>query len=111
MDDGRLRVVERLNDIVITGGVNVSPTEIEGVLMTSPAVRDVCVVGVPDDEWGERVVAFVVPSPGAAPTVEDLRAHARGKLSAAKLPREVRLVDEIPRTASGKPLRRLLRGS
>jgi O-succinylbenzoic acid--CoA ligase len=111
IDDGRLRVVERLKDVVITGGVNVSPTEIEGVLLTSPAVRDVCVVGMPDDEWGERVVAFVVASAGATPTVDDLRAHARGQLSAAKLPREVRLVDVIPRTASGKPLRRLLRGS
>jgi acyl-CoA synthetase (AMP-forming)/AMP-acid ligase II len=111
IDDGRLRVVERLKDVVITGGVNVSPTEIEGVLMTSPAVQDVCVVGVPDDEWGERVVAFVVPSVGAVPTVDDLRAHARARLSVAKLPREVRLVEVIPRTASGKPLRRLLRGS
>ncbi len=110
LDDGRLRVVERLKDLVITGGVNVSPTEVEGVLLSSPAVRDVCVVGVPDDEWGERVVAFVVPSAGAAPTLDDLRAHARAQLSAAKLPREVRLVDVIPRTASGKPLRRLLRG-
>jgi o-succinylbenzoate---CoA ligase len=111
IDDGRLRVIERLKDLVITGGVNVSPTEIEGVLMTSPAVQDVCVVGIPDDEWGERVVAFVVPSVGASPTVDDLRAYARPQLSAAKLPREVRLVDVIPRTASGKPLRRLLRGS
>jgi o-succinylbenzoate---CoA ligase len=111
LDDGRLRVVERLKDLVITGGVNVSPTEVEGVLMTSPLIRDVCVVGVSDDEWGERVVAFVVPSAGAAPTVEDLRAFAREQLSAAKLPREVRVVDAVPRTASGKPLRRLLRES
>ncbi len=110
LDDGRLRVVERLKDLVITGGVNVSPTEVEGVLLSSPAVRDVCVVGVPDDEWGERVVAFVVPSAGATPTLDDLRAQARAQLSAAKLPREIRLVDVIPRTASGKPLRRLLRG-
>jgi len=110
LDDGRLRVVERLKDLVITGGVNVSPTEVEGVLMTHPDVQDVCVVGVPDDEWGERVVAFVVPSAGASPTLDDLRAHARERLSAAKLPREVRVVETIPRTASGKPLRRLLRG-
>jgi acyl-CoA synthetase (AMP-forming)/AMP-acid ligase II len=110
LDEGRLRVTERLKDLVITGGVNVSPTEIEGVLMTHPEVQDVCVVGLPDDEWGERVVAFVVPSAGASPTLDDLRAHARDQLSAAKLPRDVRVVEIIPRTASGKPLRRLLRG-
>ena len=112
LDDGRVRVVERLKDLVITGGVNVSPTEVEGVLMASPGVEDVCVVGVPDEEWGERVVAFVVPSEGgAAPSVDELRAFARPQLSAAKLPREVRVVEVIPRTASGKPLRRVLRGS
>jgi len=70
----------------------------------------VCVIGVPDDEWGERVVAFVVPVPGAdAPPLAELRAFAREHLSAPKLPREVRVVATIPRTTSGKPLRRLLR--
>ena len=113
IDDGRLRVVDRLKDLVITGGVNVSPTEVEGVLMSSsiPPSTTCAWPASPDDEWGERVVAFVVPSVGATPTVDDLRAYARPQLSAAKLPREVRLVGVIPRTASGKPLRRLLRGS
>ena len=67
--DGRVRVVDRLKDLVITGGVNVSPTEIEGVLAQHEGVADVCVVGVPDDEWGERVVAFVVPNGSQAPSV------------------------------------------
>jgi O-succinylbenzoic acid--CoA ligase len=107
-DDGRLRVVDRLKDLVITGGVNVSPTEIEGVLERHPGVEDVCVVGVPDEEWGERVVAYVVAR-DAAPTVDDLRAFARELLAAPKLPREVRVVDAIPRSGSGKPLRRVLR--
>ena len=109
-DEGRIAVVDRKKDLVITGGVNVSPTEIEGVLAHHHALADVCVIGVPDDEWGERVVAFVVPAPGTvAPTLAELRAFAREHLSAPKLPREVRVVDTIPRTTSGKPLRRLLR--
>jgi O-succinylbenzoic acid--CoA ligase len=106
--DGRLRVVDRIKDLVITGGVNVSPTAVEDVLITHPDVVDVCVIGVPDDEWGERVVAVVV-SDGPGPGLEDLRAFARERLDAPKLPREVRVVAEIPRSASGKPLRRVLR--
>jgi O-succinylbenzoic acid--CoA ligase len=105
---GRLRVVDRLKDLVITGGVNVSPTEIEGVLERHPNVEDVCVIGVPDDEWGERVVAYVVAR-DTAPTVDELRAFAREQLATPKLPREVRIVDAIPRSGSGKPLRRVLR--
>jgi o-succinylbenzoate---CoA ligase len=106
---GRLRVVDRLRDLIKTGGVSVAPTEVEGVLSAHPDVVDVCVTGAPDPEWGERVVAYVVPSdPSAPPTVEGLRAFARERLSAAKLPREVVVVDAVPRTPGGKPLRRLL---
>jgi O-succinylbenzoic acid--CoA ligase len=108
--DGRVRVVDRLKDLVITGGVNVSPTEVEAVLLHHPDVDDVCVVGVPDDEWGELVVAFVVARDGGvAPSVDELRAFGREHLSSPKLPRAARVVDAIPRTASGKPLRRVLR--
>ncbi len=108
--DGCVRVIDRTKDLVISGGVNVSPTEVEGVLGRHPDVDDVCVIGVPDDEWGERVVAVVVPTSDARPPdVEHLRAFARDELSAAKLPREVRIVGEIPRSPSGKALRRLLR--
>jgi acyl-CoA synthetase (AMP-forming)/AMP-acid ligase II len=106
---GRLRVVDRLRDLIITGGVNVSPSEVEAVLAGHPDVADVCVTGSADAEWGERVVAHIVPrDPGAPPALEDLRAFAGGQLSAAKLPREVVIAGEIPRTAGGKPLRRLL---
>jgi O-succinylbenzoic acid--CoA ligase len=108
--DGRVRVVDRKKDLVITGGVNVSPTEVEGVLCHHHAVRDVCVVGAPDEEWGERVVAFVVPADtDRPPSLADLRAFGREHLSAAKLPRELHIIDEIPRSSGGKPLRRLLR--
>jgi O-succinylbenzoic acid--CoA ligase len=107
--DGRVRVVDRVKDIVISGGINVSPTEVEGVLGAIPGIADVCVVGVPDDEWGERVVAYVVASDGGPPSLHAVREFARDQLSAAKLPREVRVVAEIPRSGSGKPLRRVLR--
>jgi len=107
--DGRLRVIDRLGDLIITGGVNVSPSEVEGVLATHPDVADVCVAGAPDPDWGERVVAHVVPrNPMAPPALAELRAFARDRLSAAKLPRQVVIAGAIPRTAGGKPVRRLL---
>jgi O-succinylbenzoic acid--CoA ligase len=109
---GRLWVVDRLGDVVNTGGVKVSPTEVERVLAGHPAVADVCVAGRPDAEWGQRVVAFVVPvAPAHPPDLADLRAFAREVLPAAKLPREVVVVPAIPRTGGGKPLRRLLPGA
>jgi len=110
VEGGRVRVTDRLKDVVITGGVNVSPSEVEAVLGRHPDVADACVVGVPDDEWGEIVMAFVVPRAGAtAPSLAELRAFGRDELSGPKLPRATRVVEAIPRTASGKPLRRLLR--
>lgn len=107
---GRLRVLDRLKDLIISGGVNVSPSEVEAVLARHPAVADVCVAGAPDAEWGERVVAYVVPldPAGTPPALTELRAFAAGELSAAKLPRQVVVANAIPRTAGGKPLRRLL---
>jgi O-succinylbenzoic acid--CoA ligase len=106
---GRLWIVDRVGDGVNTGGVKVSPTEVERVLAGHPAVAEVCVTGRPDPDWGERVVAWVVPAAGAPPALDDLRSYARDLLSPAKLPREVVVVDAIPRTPGGKPLRRLLR--
>jgi O-succinylbenzoic acid--CoA ligase len=108
-DAGRLRVGDRRKDVIITGGVNVSPTAVEHVLLLHPAIRDVCVVGLPDTEWGERVVAYVVPvRKGLPPSLADLRAFAQARLTSAELPREIRTVDEIPRSPGGKLLRRLL---
>lgn len=105
-----LHVIDRLRDLVITGGVNVSPVEVEQVLAEHPAVADAAVNGAADPEWGERVVAYVVPRDRAhPPTLDELRAFARDHLTAPKLPRELVLVDEIPRTSGGKILRRELR--
>ncbi|MBM3675435.1 MAG: AMP-binding protein [Actinobacteria bacterium] len=109
--EGRLHVVDRLRDLVITGGVNVSPTAVEQALADAPGVADCCVVGAGDPEWGERVVACVVPlDPAAPPRLEELRAYGSAQgLTGTELPRELRLLGEIPRTPSGKPRRSALR--
>jgi O-succinylbenzoic acid--CoA ligase len=107
--EGRLRVVDRLRDLIITGGVNVSPTEVEAVLARHPAVADVCVAGRADPDWGERVVAYVVAADAShPPRLDDLRAFARDHLAPAKLPRQLVVLDRIPRTPGGKALRRQL---
>jgi len=107
--DGRIVITDRRHEVIITGGVNVSPTAVEAVLADHPGVADVCVAGRPDAEWGGRVVAYVVArNPDAPPRLDDLRAFASERLSAAQLPREVVLIDAVPRTAGGKALRRAL---
>jgi len=110
-ETGQVTVVDRLRDLIVSGGVNVSPTEVESVLQGHPGVVDVGVVGSADAEWGERVVAHVVAAdPEDPPTLADLRAFAAEQLSTAKLPRQLVLVTEVPRTSGGKTLRRLLKG-
>jgi malonyl-CoA/methylmalonyl-CoA synthetase len=106
--DGYLRIVGRSKELIITGGFNVYPRDVEEVLRGHPAVADVAVVGVPDPEWGERVVACVV----AAGTVDTgpLLAWAADRLAPYKRPREVRFVDELPRNALGKVVRAALVG-
>ena len=108
--DGELYVSGRVDDMIISGGENIHPIEVEDVLARHPGVRDVAVVGEPDERWGQRVVAFVVPARGDL-TFEALDAHCRASadLAGFKRPRRVVLVREIPKTASGKILRRLLR--
>jgi O-succinylbenzoic acid--CoA ligase len=107
---GTLSVTDRKRDLIITGGVNVSPSAIEAVLGDHPAVLDVAVVGQPDAEWGERVTAYVVPcDPARAPSVADLRAFARDRLSGPELPRALVVVDALPRTDGGKLRRTELR--
>ncbi|WP_084000225.1 class I adenylate-forming enzyme family protein [Actinomadura kijaniata] len=107
--DGFLRVVDRRTDMIITGGVNVAPREVEEVLHAFPGVAEAAVVGLPDERWGERVAAFVVPAPGHAPDAAALDAHCRARLSGPKLPRALTFVDSLPRNASGKILKRELR--
>jgi 2-furoate---CoA ligase len=108
--EGELYVSGRVDDMIITGGENVHPVEVEDALARHPLVRDVAVVGEPDERWGERVVAFVVPG-AVALTADTLDEHCREcpDLANFKRPRKIVFVSEIPKTASGKVLRRLLR--
>ncbi|HVQ18803.1 MAG TPA: o-succinylbenzoate--CoA ligase [Actinomycetes bacterium] len=104
---GRLEVLGRLDDVVISGGVNIDPATVESALASHPSVAEVAVVGVPDSEWGERLVAVAVVN--APLSLPELRAHARTQLPVAALPRELVLVGAIPRLGSGKPDRTALR--
>jgi O-succinylbenzoic acid--CoA ligase len=107
--DGRLTVIGRRGDMIITGGENVWPSAVEDVLATHPAVGQVAVAGRPDPEWGQRVVAFVVPTAAAAPpTLAALRAYAADRLPAYAAPRQLVLLDALPRTALGKVVRHRL---
>jgi len=105
--DGRLTVHGRLDDLVVSGGENVWPQAVEAVLVRHPAVADAAVAGAPDPEWGERVVAYVVPS-GTPPSLGELRALVREELGPWAAPRELVLVERLPRNAAGKLLRREL---
>jgi 2-furoate---CoA ligase len=107
--DGDLWVAGRVDDMIISGGENIHPVEIEDVLARHAGVRDVAVIGEPDEKWGERVVAFVVPSAGLTAEALDQHCRASGDLANFKRPRRFVFVAEIPKTASGKILRRLLR--
>jgi O-succinylbenzoic acid--CoA ligase len=102
-DDGRLHVEGRRAELIITGGENVWPEVVEGALRSHPDIADVAVAGHPDPEWGERVVAYVVPThPTAPPTLAALRDHVKAALPAWCAPRELILVDRLPRTPLGK---------
>ena len=104
--DGYLRIVGRAKELIITGGYNVYPREVEDVLLEHPAVAEVAVVGEPSAEWGETVVAVVVPAdPAAGVDADDLLAFAAARLARFKCPRRVRTVDTLPRNALGKLLR------
>jgi malonyl-CoA/methylmalonyl-CoA synthetase len=102
--DGYLSIVGRAKELIISGGFNVYPREVEDVLLTHPAVAEVAVVGEPSEEWGELVVAVVVPV-AEAPSEAELLAHAARDLAPYKQPRRVRFVDALPRNALGKVLR------
>lgn len=107
---GRLWVMDRVDDLIVVGGENVSPVEVEGVLGMHPGVGDVAVVGRPDPAWGTVPVAALVPGQRRpVPTLDELRAFGRDHLAGYKLPRDLRIVTAIPRTPSGKIVRRAVR--
>jgi len=106
---GRLTVTGRKADTIVSGGENVAPQEVEAVLLAHPDVHDAGVHGRPDPEWGEAVVATVVLRDGAAATEEALRAHVARRLARFKVPKAIAFAPRLPRTPSGKLLRRQLR--
>ena len=110
MDErGFLRIEGRIKDMIIRGGENIYPREIEELLFAHPKVADVAVVGVPDERWGEAVAAFIRPAPGESPTADELIAYCRENLAAFKTPRYWEFVDAFPQTASGKVQKFVLR--
>jgi acyl-CoA synthetase (AMP-forming)/AMP-acid ligase II len=108
-DDGYHYIVGRKKDTIKTGGATVYPAEIEALLLTHPQVREVAVVGLPDEHWGELVVAAVVPEPGSQPDSAELIAFASRQLATYKRPRAIYFVDELPKSAAGKALKREIR--
>jgi acyl-CoA synthetase (AMP-forming)/AMP-acid ligase II len=107
--DGYLYIYDRIKDMIISGGENIYPAEVENVLFGHPAVADVGVIGVPDPEWGEAVKAIVVKKPGAEVTAEELIEFARARIAHYKAPKSIDFVESLPRNPSGKILKRVLR--
>lgn len=110
-DEGYVWVLDRVKDMVISGGENVYPAEVEDVLYAHPAIAEVAVLGTPHEKWGEAVTAVVALKPGATLTLDELREFARDKLAAFKLPIRLDFVDALPRTQSGKVVKYQLRES
>jgi acyl-CoA synthetase (AMP-forming)/AMP-acid ligase II len=108
-EDGFYYICDRRSDMIISGGMNIYPAEIEAVLHSHPAVMDAAVIGIPSDEWGESVHAIVQLKADATATAEELETLARGHLAGYKIPRSFEFRDELPRTESGKLLKRILR--
>jgi long-chain acyl-CoA synthetase len=111
-DDGYLFLTDRTANLIISGGVNIYPAEVDAVLIEHPAVGDVATIGIPDAEWGEQVLSGVELQPGvgaSAALADELIEHCRGRLAHFKCPRRVEFTDELPRQDNGKIYKRLLR--
>jgi long-chain acyl-CoA synthetase len=107
---GYLYILDRLKDMIVTGGENVYSGEVEAVIYVHPAVREVAVFGIPDQQWGELVMACVVLKPGKTLTIDDVIIHCRRTLANYKIPRRVEFSEtELPKSGSGKVLKRILR--
>jgi fatty-acyl-CoA synthase len=108
--NGYAQVRDRIKDVIISGGENISSVEVEGILLRHPAVQEAAVVGLPDEKWGEAPHAFVILKNGCTASEEELRQFARDRLAHFKAPHSVRFVDELPKTATGKIQKYVLRG-
>lgn len=108
--DGYLYIHDRLKDMIVSGAENVYPAEVERVLERFPGIAEVAVIGVPDEQWGEAVKAVVVAQPGAALSADEIIEFTRTQVARFKCPKSVDIVDAMPRNASGKILKKELRG-
>ena len=108
--DGFVEVRDRIKDVIISGGENISSVEVEGVLLRHPAVQEAAVVGLADARWGEAPHAFVVLKPGVTAGEDELRAFVRDRLAHFKAPHACTIVAELPKTATGKIQKFVLRG-
>jgi acyl-CoA synthetase (AMP-forming)/AMP-acid ligase II len=108
-EEGNLFLVDRLKDMIVSGGENIYSAEVERALMSHASVESAAVVGAPDEKWGQRVVAFVVNNPDKPVDVSDLVFHCRGLIAGYKVPKEIHLMDTLPHTASGKAQKAALR--
>lgn len=108
-DEGYVFIVDRIKDMIVTGGENVYSAEVENAVAAHPAVAQCAVIGVPDEEWGERVHAVVVLAPGEQVTIEELREHAKTRIAGYKAPRTAEFVEALPVSGAGKVLKRELR--
>src|SRR5437868_11038444 len=108
--DGYVEIRDRLKDVIISGGENISSVEVEGALLRHPAVQEVAIVGMPDERWGEAPYAFVVLEAGTTATETELRNYARDHLAHFKAPQKIHFVSELPKTATGKVQKYVLRG-
>ncbi|MEP7346098.1 MAG: o-succinylbenzoate--CoA ligase, partial [Gemmatimonadaceae bacterium] len=108
--DGFVEIRDRLKDVIISGGENISSVEVEGTMLRHPSVLEVAIVGLPDEKWGEAPHAFVVLRAGAESSEAELREFVRERLAHFKCPKTVRFVSELPKTATGKIQKYVLRG-
>jgi acyl-CoA synthetase (AMP-forming)/AMP-acid ligase II len=110
-EDGYIFLVDRKSNMIISGGENIYPSEVEAVVGAHPKVQDIAVIGLIDDVWGERVHAVIVPREGENPSADEILAWCRDQIAGYKRPRSVSFIreDEMPRTATGKVLHRVLR--
>ena len=107
--EGYLYIVDRLKDMVISGGVNIYPREVEEVIFQHPAVQEAAVIGIPDEKWGEVLKAFVVRRPGEDVGADALLAFLEPRIARMKMPKHVEFIEQIPRNANGKVLKTALR--
>lgn len=107
--EGFLYIVDRRNDMIVTGGENVFPTEVEGLLYEDPAIQEAAVFGIPDSKWVEAVVAAVVLKPGSSASREEIQSRLKEKIASYKCPKEIHIVDQLPKSAVGKVLRKDLK--